>query len=79
MFLLTQRSEEQLEFFKENEEIGCFSTPAELREKVKFYLNRNVVRKKMSEAGYLKVQSHTYLDRAKNVLNIYRDLGNKIE
>jgi len=72
-FLLTERSEEQCEFFEEDKEIACFSTPEELREKIKFYLPRDELRRKMAEAAHRKVaQGHTYLDRARRILKVYK-------
>ena len=74
-FLLTERSEEQLEFFEEDKEIACFSTPEELREKIEFYLPRDGLRRKMAEAAHRKVaQGHTYRDRAKRILEVYREV-----
>ena len=74
-FLLTERSEEQCEFFEEDKEIACFSTPEELREKIKFYLPRDELRRKMAEAAHRKVaQVHTYLDRGKRILEVYEEM-----
>jgi len=74
-FLLTERSEEQCEFFEEDKEIACFSTPEELREKIKFYLPRDELRRRMAEAAHRKVaQGHTYLDRAKWILEVYEEM-----
>jgi hypothetical protein len=74
-FLLTERSEEQLEFFEEDKEIACFSTPEELRDKIKFYLSRDELRRKMAERAHRKVaQGHTYLDRAKRILEVYEEV-----
>ena len=76
-FLLTLRSEEQLEFFEEEKEIACFSTLEELQDKIKFYLPREELRHKIAEAAHMKVaQGHTYLDRAKRVLKVYNEMKN---
>ena len=75
-FLLTERSEEQLEFFEEGKEIACFSTPEELREKIEFYLPRDELRRKMAEAAHKKVaEGHTYLDRVKLILAVYEEIA----
>ena len=72
-FLLTERSKEQLEFFEEDKEIACFSKPEELIGKIKYYLSRDNLRSKMTEAAHRKVlHGHTYLDRAKSMLKVYK-------
>jgi len=46
------------------EEIGIFLNPDDLVEKVKFYLENEQLRTKISEAGYLRtINSHTYSAR----------------
>lgn len=75
-FLLTERSEEQLEFFEEDKEIACFSTPGELREKIEFYLPRGKLRRKIAKAAHAKVkEKHTYLQRAKHILKVYGEIS----
>jgi len=73
-FLLTERSKEQCEFFKEGKEIACFSTPEELREKIEYYLSHEEERKKMVKAAHEKVKNYTYLHRAKRILEVYEEL-----
>ena len=73
-FLLTQCSEEQCEFFEEGKEIACFSSAEELREKIEYYLSHEEERKKMAKAAYGKVKNHTYLHRAKRILEVYEEL-----
>ena len=69
--MLHERSQDVLDFFKEGEEIDCFSTPDELKEKIHYYLVRDELRKKMAEKAFQKVQSYTYLERAKKILEVY--------
>ena len=73
-FMLTTRTKEQCEFFKEGKDIACFETPEELTIKIKEYLLNNEIRKKFSEEAYKKVQSHTYIERAKVILGICKSL-----
>jgi len=76
-FLLTERSEEQCEFFEEGKEIACFSTPKELREKIEYYLNHEEERRKMAKTAHEKVKNHTYLHRARRILQVYQELKSK--
>jgi len=72
-FMLATRTEEQKEFFEEGEEADNFSTPAELKEKINFYLKNNELRQKIAEAGHRKLLSanYSYTDRAKRILEIF--------
>ncbi len=67
-FILSTRTDEILEFFKEDEEIACFSSPGELRKKIDFYLQNDDLREKIRNKGYEKVQSHNYMERVKTIL-----------
>jgi spore maturation protein CgeB len=73
-FMLTQRTKEQSEFFVEDKEIVCFSTYKELISKINFYLNHPELREKIRKNGFRKVKKQTYLERAKDVLKVYRDI-----
>ncbi len=73
-FILTIRTTEQCEFFGEDREIACFSTPRELREKLNFYLSRDELRKEISERAFRKVQEHTYYERIQRILEIYTNI-----
>ncbi len=67
-FVLSTRTDEVLEFFREDEEIACFSSPEELRRKIDFYLENHDLREKIINKGYEKVQSHNYMERVKTIL-----------
>lgn len=69
-FMLTKRTKEQCEFFDEEKEIVCFETKEELRMKVDKYLCNDSKRSQISMAGNKKVQSHTYFNRAKKILEV---------
>ncbi len=72
-FMLATRIKEQKEFFEEAKEADYFSTPAELKEKINFYLKNNELRQKIAEAGYKKLLSanYSYIDRAKRILELF--------
>jgi spore maturation protein CgeB len=67
---IAPRNEEILSFFKENEEIVCFETTDELKEKVSFYLKNETERTRIAQNGYQRVlkSGHTYKDRVKTML-----------
>jgi glycosyltransferase involved in cell wall biosynthesis len=71
-FMLAERTTEHQEFFREGEEVAYFTSPAELAEKVRYYLNRDSERRLMAEAAYRKVTSgnHTYVDRMRQILEL---------
>jgi hypothetical protein len=73
-FMLTQRTEEQCEFFAEGEEIACFSSPEELCSQVERYLREPDSRNRMAQMAWKKVQPHTYLARAQRVLEVYTEM-----
>ena len=72
-FMLSTRTSEQQEFFEEGKEAAYFSTPEELREKVLYYLKNDELREKIARSGYEKLvkSGHTYVERAKRVIEIY--------
>ncbi|NBX75904.1 MAG: hypothetical protein EBQ92_05075 [Proteobacteria bacterium] len=67
---IAPRNEEILSFFDENEEIVCFETVDELKEKVSFYLKNETERNRIAKNGYERVlkSGHTYKDRVKTML-----------
>jgi len=75
-FVLSTRTKEVLEFFKEGKEIECFSTINELKEKINYYLEHEKERKKIAKAGYerLRKSGYTYENRAKKILKIFEEL-----
>lgn len=73
-FVITNRTDEQLEFFEEDECAVYFSTVEELIDKVKFYLERRALRLKILEAAWKRVQEYTYLHRIEKILEVYQEL-----
>ncbi len=67
---IAPRNDEILSFFEENEEIVCFETIDELKEKVSFYLKNESERTRIANNGYQRVlkSGHTYKDRVKTML-----------
>ncbi len=73
-FMLTTRTKEQCEFFKEDKDIACFETAKELKEKINYYLTSNDLRKKIALNGYEKVRVHSYTERAKAIVSIFSNM-----
>jgi glycosyltransferase involved in cell wall biosynthesis len=71
-FMLAERTEEHQEFFREGEEVGYFNSPAELVEKVRYYLEHDGERQRMAEAAYRRVTTggHTYAHRLQQILEL---------
>jgi glycosyltransferase involved in cell wall biosynthesis len=73
-FVLSTRTDEVKEFFEEDKEVACFSTPEELKEKIDFYLKNDDLRKQIAENGYQKVKIHTPIERVKKILEVINSL-----
>jgi len=75
-FMLAERTSEHITFFKEGQEIACFGSVEELKEKIEYYLEHDDERRRIAAAGYRKVTQggHSYIDRMKRVLGVYRQL-----
>jgi spore maturation protein CgeB len=75
-FVLAERSHEAVEFFADNKEAAYFSTPEELKEKARYYLNHEDERLWIAKAGYERCicSGYSYFERAKKILSIYDDL-----
>ncbi len=70
-FVLSTRTTEQANLFIEGEEIACFDTPEELRNKINSYLKEKRMREKIAQNSYRKIiGEHTYLERAREIENI---------
>jgi spore maturation protein CgeB len=69
-FSLVTRTPSVIELFKEGENIECFDSVAEARDKIEFYLSNETSRQRIAnEAHNFVVQhGHTYLDRARELL-----------
>ena len=66
--MLTNRSEEQVSFFKPDIEAVYFNTSEEMLDKAKFYLSHIDQREKIRIAGMKAVAPHTYEMRAIKIL-----------
>ncbi|MFH1702691.1 MAG: glycosyltransferase [Nitrospirota bacterium] len=75
-FMLHERSDEVLEFFKEGKEIECFDSVKELKDKINFYLNNENLRTKIAKAGYERCMrsGYLYIDRVRQIFNVYEKL-----
>lgn len=71
-FMLTKRTEDQLEFFPEDVGAVYFSTEEELLEKIKFYLKNDDQRKKIAAKGFEIAKSHRYSHRMQTVIDRYK-------
>jgi hypothetical protein len=71
-FMLAERTVEHEEFFREPEEVGYFSSPAELVDKARYYLEHDEQRERMAQAAYRKVTTggHTYAHRVQQILEL---------
>jgi spore maturation protein CgeB len=76
-FTLATRSPAVLDIFREGENIECFDTPAEAREKINYYLAHEGERRRIADAGYELVVrgGHTYRDRVEKLLGWAREDG----
>ncbi len=76
-FLLTQRSEEQAkELYREGEEIACFDTVEELREKIRYYLDHDEERLAISKRGHERaVNEHQAIHRLRRILDDVNNLN----
>lgn len=64
-FLLHERTEELAHYFEEGREVACFGDPAELVEKVMYYLDNEPERARIAEAGYRRcVRENRWSHRA---------------
>lgn len=69
-FLMTDHTEDILEYFKPGQEIETFSSPEELRSKAEFYLTHPAAREQIARAGLEKSRKlPTYADRMRSMLN----------
>jgi spore maturation protein CgeB len=64
-FMLAERTKEHEELFAEGREVAYFTSPAELVEKVGWYLRRQAARARIAAAGLGRIRSggHAYRDR----------------
>lgn len=75
-FMLHERTSEFLEYFDEGHECACFGSTAELVEKIRYYLPREVERLRIAACGRDRVRrsGHSVDARAAAVIEKVRDL-----
>lgn len=73
-FMLSSRTDEQLEYFEEDKCAVYFSHADELLDKVRFYSERDTLRAKIAHAGWERAQAHTYAHRLQKIVDVYRQL-----
>jgi spore maturation protein CgeB len=59
-FMLADRTEEHMQFFREGEEAEFFSSDEEYLEKLSFYLSNHGLRRRIAEAGRARCLSSGY-------------------
>ncbi len=73
-FYLTEYNEELKEFFEEDEEIVFFKDKEECLDKIKYYLNHDMLREKIRMSGYIRAQrDHTWQKRLGTVFNMIKN------
>lgn len=75
-FMLSTRTEEAVGFFEEGREAAYFSSPAELRKKIDYYLNHERERQNTAKAAHDRLikSPYSYLDRARQVVGLYKEI-----
>ena len=71
-FMLHERTDEVLDYYKEDSEIACFSSDTELVEKVRFYLSNESMRNHIAEIGQKRcLVDNKHSDRARSIITKY--------
>lgn len=72
-FQLSERTEEVLGFFREGDEIECFSTIDELINKLNYYLKNEKARIQIAKKGHMRLitNRYSYIDRLKFILKTF--------
>lgn len=70
-FMLAERTEEHMQFFREHEHVGFFGSPSELVNKVRYYLDSPDNRERIAQASYEAVTAgrNTYTDRLQQIMS----------
>lgn len=76
VFMLSERNLEISRFYKEGEEIECFSSPAEACEKIDYYINHDKKRVEIASAGHKRALSFGYdfSSRVKKILEVFQSM-----
>ena len=71
-FMLAEDTDEHRELFTAGAEVAFFRTPAELAERVGYYLARDDARRRIAQAGHRRVTTggHTYGTRLAQILSL---------
>jgi len=72
--MLSERSETLLNLFIEDREAVYFSSPEELREKVKYLMENQQLRESIAKAGYQKALKNTIAERVEEIKSLYQSL-----
>lgn len=75
--MLTTRSKEQNEYFRENHSSFMYSNTKELNDKIKFILKNSKISNKVRERGYRLAQKQNYLNRAKILIKKINEFKRK--
>ncbi|HEX8847960.1 MAG TPA: glycosyltransferase [Gemmatimonadaceae bacterium] len=67
-FTLSQRTPELERLFREDEEIAFVESPAEIVERIRYWLDRPADRRRIAAGGFRRVESDTYDERARSIL-----------
>jgi hypothetical protein len=69
-FMLAERTDEHVALFREGHEAAFFGSPAELLDKVQYYLAHGEERRRIAAGGYARITSggHTYRDRLSELM-----------
>lgn len=75
-FMLHERTEEVTDILNEGQQADFFDSYEEMKEKIEFYLNNPQKRKDIAQSGYEEIikEKHSYMNRVKEVLNIYKKI-----
>ena len=68
--VITNRTEEQLDFFDDLKEAVYFDSQQEMVEKIEQLLNNEDLQKAIRTNAYVKVQRHSYHERAKTLITL---------
>jgi hypothetical protein len=73
-FMLHERNEEVLSFYREGVEVECFDSAEEMAEKIDYYLSHPSKREAIARAGHSRcVPAYSYDERVKEILRYYQE------
>ena len=70
--LLTNRTKEQISFFRENKDCFMYKDTKELKKKIKFIINNKKRAERVRKNGFFKSKKHSYENRLKYLLSIIK-------